>query len=103
MAPLFPLGRVLATPGAIALMEAARIDPACWSAISPVTGATSVRRTGARTTSPWTGGYRTFSAYGQPPDLLWALGDARHARAFLFVARTLAPPRPRRLPLACRD
>ena len=28
MAPLFPLGRVLATPGAIALMEAARIDPA---------------------------------------------------------------------------
>ena len=28
MAPLFSLGRVLATPGAIALMEAARIDPA---------------------------------------------------------------------------
>jgi hypothetical protein len=27
MAPLFPLGRVVATPGAIALMEAARIDP----------------------------------------------------------------------------
>ena len=28
MARLFPLGRVVATPGAIALMEAARIDPA---------------------------------------------------------------------------
>jgi hypothetical protein len=28
MAPLFPLGRVVATPGAIALMEAARINPA---------------------------------------------------------------------------
>jgi hypothetical protein len=28
MAPLFPLGRVLATPGAITLMEAAGIDPA---------------------------------------------------------------------------
>jgi hypothetical protein len=27
MAPLFPLGRVLATPGAIALMDAARTDP----------------------------------------------------------------------------
>ena len=28
MAPLFSLGQVVATPGAIALMEAARIDPA---------------------------------------------------------------------------
>ena len=27
MAPFFPLGRVVATPGAIAVMEAARIDP----------------------------------------------------------------------------
>jgi hypothetical protein len=28
MIPFFPLGRVVATPGAIAVMEAARIDPA---------------------------------------------------------------------------
>jgi hypothetical protein len=53
MAALFPLGRVLATSGAIALMEAARIDPAqLLERISPVTGAISRRRTGARTTSP---------------------------------------------------
>jgi hypothetical protein len=52
MAPFFPLGRVVATPGAIAVMEAAQIDPVQllrrhqsgdWGDLA--------RRTGARTTT----------------------------------------------------
>jgi hypothetical protein len=52
MAPLFTLGGVVATRGAIALMEAARIDPLeLLRRHQSGDWATSARRTGARTTT----------------------------------------------------
>jgi hypothetical protein len=52
MAPLFPLGRLVATRGAIGLMEAARIDPVqLLQRHQSGDWATSTRRTGARTTT----------------------------------------------------
>jgi hypothetical protein len=77
MAPFFPLGRVVATPGAIALMEAARIDPAQllqrhqsgdWGDLDEhdrLENDYAVRR--------W---LRIFSAYGKPPDRLWVITEA---------------------------
>jgi hypothetical protein len=77
MAPLFPLGRVLATPGAIALMEAARIDPAQllerhqsgdWGDLEEEDWRENDFAVSRQ--------LRTFSAYGQPPDRLWVITEA---------------------------
>ncbi len=77
MAPLFPLGRVLATPGAIALMEAARIDPAQllerhqsgdWGDLEEEDWRENDFAVNRQ--------LRTFSAYGQPPDRLWVITEA---------------------------
>ncbi len=77
MAPLFPLGRVVATPGAIALMEAARIDPAQllerhqsgdWGDLD----AEDQRENDYAVSRA----LRIFSAYGQPPYRLWVITEA---------------------------
>jgi hypothetical protein len=77
MAPLFPLGRVLATPGAIVLMEAAQIDPVQllerhqsgdWGDLDEENWRENDFAVSRR--------LRTFSAYGQPPDRLWVITDA---------------------------
>jgi hypothetical protein len=77
MAPFFPLGQVVATPGAIALMEAARIDPG-----------EMLRRHqsgdwGDLDEEDWRENdyavsrvLRIFSAYGKPPDRLWVITEA---------------------------
>ena len=77
MAPLFSLGRVVATPGAIALMEAARIDPVQllqrhqsgdWGDLDA-----EDQRENDYAVHRW---LRIFSAYGQPPDRLWVITEA---------------------------
>ncbi len=77
MARLFPLGQVLATPGAIALMEAARIDPlrllerhqsGDWGDLDE-----HDQRENDYAVQRW---LRIFSAYGQPPDRLWVITEA---------------------------
>ncbi|MBJ7593530.1 MAG: hypothetical protein DLM67_12020 [Candidatus Nephthysia bennettiae] len=77
MAPFFPLGQVVATPGAIAVMEAARIDPAellerhqsaDWGDLEE-----EDRRENAFAVSRR---LRIFSANGKPPDRLWVITDA---------------------------
>jgi hypothetical protein len=75
MARLFPLGRVLATPGAIALV--ARIDPAQllerhqsgdWGDLSEEDWRENDFAVSRR--------LRILSAYGQPPDRLWVITEA---------------------------
>ena len=77
MAPLFSLGRVVATPGAIALMEAARIDPVQllqrhqsgdWGDLDA-----EDERENDYAVHRW---LRIFSAYGTPPDRLWVITEA---------------------------
>ena len=77
MAPLFPLGRVVATPGAIALIEAARIDPVellqrhqsgDWGDLDA-----EDQRENNYAVHRW---LRIFSAYGKPPDRLWVITEA---------------------------
>jgi len=77
MAPLFPLGRVVATPGAIVLMEVARIDPAQllqrhqsgdWGDLDA-----EDQRENDYAVHRW---LRIFSAYGQPPDRLSVITEA---------------------------
>ena len=77
MAPLFPLGQVVATPGAIALMEAARIDPGQllqrhqsgdWGDLDE-----HDQHENDYGVERW---LRIFSAYGQPPDRLWVITEA---------------------------
>jgi hypothetical protein len=77
MAPLFPLGQVVATRGAIALLEAARIDPAQllrrhqsgdWGELDE-----QDRRENDYAVQRW---LRIFSAYGQPPDRLSVITEA---------------------------
>jgi hypothetical protein len=77
MAPLFPLGQVVATRGAIVLMEAARIDPAellqrhqfgDWGDLDPEDQHENEYALGRR--------LRIFSAYGKPPDRLWVITEA---------------------------
>ena len=77
MAPFFPLGRVVATPGAIALMEAARIDPVQllrrhqsgdWGDLGEEDWRENDLAVGRV--------LRIFSAYGKPPDRLWVITEA---------------------------
>ena len=77
MARLFPLGQVVATPGAITLMEAARIDPlrllerhqsGDWGDLDE-----HDQRENDYAVQRW---LRIFSAYGQPPDRLWVITEA---------------------------
>jgi hypothetical protein len=77
MAPLFPLGQVVATRGAIALMEAARIDPlqllqrhqsGDWGDLDAEDLRENDYAVGRR--------LRILSAYGQPPDRLWVITEA---------------------------
>ncbi len=77
MAPLFPLGQVVATPGAIALMEVARIEPAQllqrhqsgdWGDLD-----VEDQRENDYAVHRW---LRIFSAYGTPPDRLWVITEA---------------------------
>ncbi|MBJ7601159.1 hypothetical protein [Candidatus Nephthysia bennettiae] len=77
MAPLFPLGQVVATRGAIALMEAARIDPlqllqrhqsGDWGELDK-----HDLRENDYAVDRW---LRILSAYGQPPDRLWVITEA---------------------------
>ena len=77
MARLFPLGRVVATPGAITLMEAAGIDPAQllqrhqsgdWDDLDTEDQRENDFAVGRL--------LRIFSAYGQPPDRLWVITEA---------------------------
>jgi hypothetical protein len=77
MAPSFPLGRVVATPGAIGLMEAARIDPVQllerhqsgdWGDLD----GEDWRENDYAVGRP----LRIFSAYGKPPDRLWVITEA---------------------------
>jgi hypothetical protein len=77
MTSLFPLGRLVATPGAIALMEAARIDPVqllqrhqCgdWGDLDA-----EDQRENEYAVSR---ALRIFSAYGRPPDRLWVITEA---------------------------
>ena len=77
MAPVFPLGRVVATPGAIALMKAARIDPTQllqrhqsgdWGDLGEEDWRENDFAIGRA--------LRIFSAYGQPPDRLWVITEA---------------------------
>ena len=77
MAPLFSLGRVVATLGAIALMEAARIDPVQllqrhqsgdWGDLDA-----EDQRENDYAVHRW---LRIFSAYGQPPVRLWVITEA---------------------------
>ena len=77
MAPSFPLGRVVATPAAIGLMEAARIDPlqllqrhqsGDWGDL----GEEDWRENDYAIDRP----LRIFSAYGKPPDRLWVITEA---------------------------
>jgi hypothetical protein len=77
MAPLFSLGRVVATPGAIALMDDARIDPVQllqrhqsgdWGELDA-----EDQRENDYAVHRW---LRIFSAYGKPPDRLWVITEA---------------------------
>jgi hypothetical protein len=77
MAPLFPLGRLVATQGAIALMETARIDPlellrrhqsGDWGDLDE-----EDRRENDYALSRL---LRIFSAYGTSPDRLWVITEA---------------------------
>jgi hypothetical protein len=77
MAPLFPLGRVVATPGAIVLMEVARIDPGQllqrhqsgdWGDLDA-----DDQRQNDDAVQRW---LRILSAYGTPPDRLWVITEA---------------------------
>jgi hypothetical protein len=77
MAPLFSLGRVVATPGAIVLMEVARIDPVQllqrhqsgdWGDLDA-----EDQRENDYAVDRW---LRILSAYGQPPDRLWVITEA---------------------------
>lgn len=48
----FPLGRILATPGAIAAMQQANVRPSpCWCAMRTAIGVPSTRMTSSRTRS----------------------------------------------------
>ncbi|MBJ7611395.1 MAG: hypothetical protein DLM67_05910 [Candidatus Nephthysia bennettiae] len=80
MAPLFPLGQVVATRGAIVLMEAARIDPlqllqrhrsGDWGDLDK-----HDQRENDYAVARW---LRIFSAYGQPPDRLWVITEANRS------------------------
>ena len=77
MAPLFPLGRVVATQSAVALMEAARIEPlellrrhqsGDWGDLDE-----EDRRENDYAVSRF---LRIFSAYGTSPDRLWVITEA---------------------------
>ena len=77
MAPLFPLGQVVATPGALALMGAARIDPVQllqrhqsgdWGDLDAEDQRENDYAVHRR--------LRIFSAYGQPSDRLWVITEA---------------------------
>ena len=77
MAPLFSLGRLVATRGAMALMEAARIDPlellrrhqsGDWGDLDE-----EDRRENDYAVSRF---LRIFSAYGKSPDRLWVITEA---------------------------
>ena len=77
MAPLFPLGRVVATPGAFVLIEVARINPAQilprhqsgdWGDLDA-----EDQSENDYAVSRW---LRILSAYGTPPDRLWVITEA---------------------------
>jgi hypothetical protein len=77
MVSLFSLGQVVATRGAIALMEAARIDPVQllqrhqsgdWGDLDA-----GDQRENDYAVHRW---LRIFSAYGRPPDRLWVITEA---------------------------
>ena len=77
MAPLFPLGQMVATPGAIGLMEAARIDPiqllqrhpsGDWGDLDA-----EDQRENDYAIQRW---LRILSAYGTPPERLWLITEA---------------------------
>jgi hypothetical protein len=77
MAPFSPLGRVVATPGAIALIEAARIDPVHllqrhqsgdWGDLAKEDWHENDYAVGRP--------LRIFSAYGKQPDRLWVITEA---------------------------
>ncbi len=45
--PLFPYGRAVATPGALAALSLASVAPeACWTGMSAATGASCAKTTG---------------------------------------------------------
>jgi hypothetical protein len=77
MASLFPLGQVVATRGAIALLEAARIDPAQLLRRHQSGDSGELdeqdRRENDYAFQRW---LRIFSAYRQPPDRLWIITEA---------------------------
>jgi hypothetical protein len=77
MAPLFPLGRVVATPGAIALMAAAGIDPpqllrrhqsGDWGELD--------EHDWRYNNQAVFEGLRILSTYGEEPDRLWVITEA---------------------------
>ena len=77
MAPFFPLGQVVATPGAIALTEAARIDPVQLLRRHRAGDWGDLGEEDWRENDYAVGGtLRVFSAYGKPPDRLWVISEA---------------------------
>ena len=77
MAPFFSLGRVVATPGAIAVMEAARIDPVQLLRRHQSGDWGDLGEEDWRENDLAVGGcIRIFSAYGKPPDRLWVITEA---------------------------
>jgi hypothetical protein len=75
--PLFPLGQVVATHGAIALMAASRIEPVellqrhqagDWGDVDAEDWRENDYAVGRQ--------LRIFSAYGQPPERLWVITEA---------------------------
>ena len=85
MAPLFPLGRLVATRGAIAVMQAALIDPpellrrhqsGDWGDLDE-----HDQRENDYAVHRW---LRIFSAYGQPPDRLWVITEADRSLATIL-------------------